>query len=71
MIAVNNTGDWTSFRIFVRDAGAKEKERYICRLQTLQEGHGTNDEDWGEVTDGYLTFDLPPFSSAVLSNAEN
>ena len=71
VIAVNNTGDWTSFRIFVRDAGAKEKERYICRLQTLQEGHGTNDEDWGEVTDGYLTFDLPPFSSAVLSNAEN
>ncbi len=71
VIAVNNTGEWTSFRLFVRDAGAKEKERYVCRLQTLQEGHGTNDENWGEVTDGYLTFDLPPFSSAVLSNAEN
>ena len=70
VIAVNNTGGWTDFRLFVRDAGALEGETYFRRLQTTQDTHATDSEKWGTVTDGYLVFDLPPFSSVILSNLE-
>ncbi len=68
VIAVNNTGGWTDFRLFVRDAGAPEGEAFYRRLQTTKECHVTEPEKWGAVADGYLAFDLPPFSSAVISN---
>ena len=68
IVAVNNTGGWTDFRLFVRDAGALEGEAYFRRVQTTQECHATEPEKWGVVTDGYLAFDLPPYSSAIISN---
>lgn len=69
VIAVNNTGNLTDFRLHVRDAGAPEGETFRCCVQTTQDGHMTSNEVWGIVTDGVLTFNLPPFSSIVLSNA--
>ncbi len=69
VIAVNNTGNLTDFRLHVRDAGAPEGETFRCCIQTTQDGHLTSNEVWGIVTDGVLTFNLPPFSSIVLSNA--
>jgi alpha-glucosidase len=68
IIAVNNTGGWTDFRLFVRDAGAKEDEAFCRRIQTTQDGHETVPEEIGRVADGFLTFDLPPFSSVILCN---
>ena len=68
IIAVNNTGGWTDFRLFARDAGAKEGETFFRRIQTAQDGHVTETEVCGIVSEGYLTFDLPPFSSVVLSS---
>ena len=68
VVAVNNTAGWTDFRLFVRDAGAPEGEVYWRRLQTTMDGHVTDAEKWGPVTDGYLTFDMPPFSSIILCN---
>ena len=38
-------------------------------FQTTQEGHVAETEVCGTVSEGYLTFDLPPFSSVVLSSA--
>ena len=70
IVAVNNTGGWTDFRLFVRDAGAKEGEVYYRRAQTTQETHSVEVERWGAVADGYLVFDLPPYSAAVVSNVE-
>ena len=70
VVAVNNTGAWTDFRLFVRDAGAKEGEIYWRRLQTTQETHATEAEKWDTVADGYISFDLPPFSAVILSNQE-
>ena len=70
VVAVNNTGGWTDFRLFVRDAGAKEGEVYYRRAQTTQETHSVEVERWGAVADGYLVFDLPPYSAAVVSNVE-
>ena len=70
VIAVNNTGAWTDFRLFVRDAGAKEGEIYWRRLQTTQETHAIDTEKWDTVADGYISFDLPPFSSVILCNQE-
>nr|AHF26236.1 neopullulanase 2 [uncultured bacterium Contigcl_1794] len=70
IVAVNNTGGWTDFRLYVRDAGAKEGEVFYRRAQTTQETHSVESERWGVVTDGYLVFDLPPYSSAIVSNAE-
>ncbi len=70
VIAVNNTGGWTDFRLFVRDAGAKEGEVYYRRAQTTQETHSADSERWGVVADGYLVFDLPPYSAAIVSNVE-
>ncbi len=70
VIAVNNTGGWTDFRLYVRDAGAKEGEVYYRRMQTTQETHSADSERWGVVADGYLVFDLPPYSAAIVSNAE-
>ncbi len=70
VVAVNNTGGWTDFRLFVRDAGAKEGEAYYRRAQTTQETHEMKAERWGAVADGYLVFDLPPYSAAIVSNIE-
>ena len=68
IVAVNNTGGWTDFRLFVREAGAGEGEIFYRRIRTVQDGHSTECEETGIVTDGYLAFDLPPFSSVILSN---
>ena len=70
IIAVNNTGDWANLRLFVRDAGAKEGEAYYRRIQTIQDGHTTEQEKTGTVSEGFLSFDLAPFSSVILSNIE-
>ncbi len=69
IIAVNNTSGLTSFRLFVRDAGAPEGETFYIRITTDQEGHDKTCRVAGTVTDGYLSLDLPAFSSAVLYNA--
>ena len=68
VVAVNNTGSWTDFRLFVRDAGAVEGETFIRRIQTTQDGHIVEPVPVGKVEDGYLLFNLPPFSSVILSN---
>jgi alpha-glucosidase len=70
VVAVNNTGGWTDFRLFVRDAGAAEGETFLRLIQTSQEGHVTETEKCGVVEEGYLTFDLPPFSSVILCNQQ-
>ena len=70
IIAVNNTGGWTDFRLYVRDAGAKEGEVYYRRAQTTQETYSVESERWGVVAEGYLAFDLPPYSAAIVSNVE-
>ena len=69
VIAVNNTGNLTDFRLHGRDAGAPDGETFRCCVQTGQDGHQASSEVWGKVTDGFLTFNLPPFSSIVLCNA--
>ncbi len=68
VIAVNNTGGWTDFRLYARDAGALEGEDWYRLLQSTQDGHATECAKWSTVQDGYIVFDLPPFSAAVLGN---
>ena len=68
IVAVNNTGGWTDFRLFVRDAGAQDGEAFFRRVRTTQEGHETEPEEVGVVSEGFLAFDLPPFSSVILCN---
>ena len=68
IVAVNNTGGWTDFRLFARDAGAGEDEIFYRRVQTSQEGHETAPDEVCRVTEGFLAFDLPPFSSVILCN---
>ncbi len=68
IVAVNNTSGWTDFRLYARDAGAPDGEAYWRWLQTTVDTHCTDPEKWGTVTGGYLAFDVPPFSAAVLSN---
>ena len=68
IIAVNNTGGPTDFRLFARDAGAKEGEAFFRRIQTVQDGHETDLEGVCEIAEGFLAFDLPPFSSVILCN---
>ena len=68
VIAVNNTGGWTDFRLFARDAGAAEGETFCRRIQTSQDRHETDLAETCRVTDGFLAFDLPPFSSVILCN---
>ena len=68
VIAVNNTGGWTDFRLFVRDIGAVENEIYWRRIETTADTHATENEKWGTVEDGYLAFNLPPYSSVILAN---
>ena len=68
IIAVNNTGGWTDFRLFARDAGALEGEAFFRRVQTSQDGHESVPEEVCRVSDGFLAFDLPPFSSVILCN---
>ena len=68
IVAVNNTSSPTDFRLFVRDAGAAEDETFFFRIRTAQEDHTIEKEAAGKVTEGYLTFSLPPNASAILSN---
>ncbi len=68
IVAVNNTSGWTSFRLFARDAGALEEETYYTRIRTSESGHEMDNEAAGTVSDGYISFDLPPYCSVVLSN---
>lgn len=68
IIAVNNTGGWTDFRLFARDAGALDDEAFFRRVQTSQDGHENKPEEVCRVSDGFLAFDLPPFSSVILCN---
>ena len=71
IIAVNNTGGWTDFRLFARDAGSHEGEAFFRRIQTTQEDHTTESEQRAVVSEGFLSFELPPFSSVILCNREN
>ncbi len=68
IIAVNNTGGWTDFRLFARDAGAREDEAFYRRVQTSQDGHESKPEEVCRVSDGVLAVDLPPVSSVILCN---
>ena len=68
IIAVNNTAGWTDFRLFARDAGALEGEAFFRRVQTSEEGHETVPDALCKVSEGFLAFDLPPFSSVILCN---
>ena len=68
VVAVNNTASPTDFRLFVRDAGAAEDETFFFRICTTPEGHTIEKEAAGKVTEGYLTFSLPPNASVILSN---
>ncbi len=68
IVAVNNTGSWTDFRLYARDAGSPEGEIFYRRIQTSQDGHTTEKKEAGAVADHCLAFDLPPFSSVILSN---
>jgi len=67
IIAINNTSGWTSFRLFARDAGCADGEVLTRRIQTDGEGHTLETESSAPVEDGYLSFDLPPFSSVIYS----
>ena len=69
VVAVNNLDSWSEFRLFVRDAGAPEGETFIRRIRTTRNGHSLEKEIVGTVADGFLAFELPPFSSVILSNA--
>ena len=68
VIAINNTSGHTDFRLFVRDAGAPENEVFYRRILTTEKGHETEAVAVGTVSEGYLSFDLPPYCSAVLCN---
>lgn len=68
IIAVNNTSGWTDFRLFARDAGALEDEVYYRRILTGQDSHTADPEKVAVVSEGYIAFDLPPFSSVILCN---
>ena len=70
IIAVNNTSGWTSFRLFVRDAGSPEGEIFIRRIVTGAEAHSLKSEPVTPVLDGYLSFDLPPYSSVIYVNGK-
>ena len=68
VVAVNNTSGWTSFRLFVRDAGSPDGEVFLRRIVTGADGHTLNPEVAAPVREGYLSFDLPPFSSVIYAN---
>ena len=70
VIAVNNLYEPSEFRLFVRDAGAREGEIYNFRIRTTRNGHTADADAEGacEVKDGFISFTLPPFSSVILSN---
>ncbi len=68
VIALNNTSGWTTFRLFVRDAGSPEGEIYYRRILTGEDGHSMDPEPCPPVEDGCITFDLPPFSSVIYAN---
>ena len=68
IVAVNNTSGWTNFRLFVRDAGSPEGEIFLRRILTGPEDHSLEPEACAPVQDGYLSFDLPPFSSVIYAN---
>ncbi len=68
MVAVNNTGNESVFRLFARDAGAADGETFIRRILTTQAGHSAEKEAAGTVADGFLEITLPPFSSVILAS---
>ena len=68
VVAVNNTDAASLFRLFVRDAGAGDGETYYRRIRTTHEGHTVERVMEDVVEDGFLAFELPPFSSVILSN---
>ena len=68
IVALNNTSGGTNFRLYARDAGALEGEPFYRRIQTGAENHSTIPKVMGIVKDGYLSFDLPPFSAVILAN---
>ena len=68
IIAINNTSGWTSFRLFVRDVGSPEGEVFRRRIVTHEDGHELDPDLCSPVEEGYLSFDLPPFSSVICSN---
>ncbi len=68
VVAVNNNDAPTVFKVFARDAGAPEGETYVLRLRTTRDGHELLPGESCSVTEGFLTFELPPFSSVILSN---
>ena len=55
-------------RLFARDAGAPEGEIFHRCLLTDQDGHTLENVPCEPVQDGYISFDLPPYSSVVLAN---
>ena len=69
IVAVNNTDSASLFRVCARDAGAPDGETYFFRIRTSQDGHTADREQAGIVENGFLSFELPPFSSVILSNA--
>lgn len=68
IVAFNNTENSGSFSLFAREIGASEGEAYSCRILTTGNGFDTDPVTWGKIEQGFLTFDLPPFSSVILSN---
>ncbi len=68
MVAVNNTGNESVFRLFARDAGAADGETFIRRILTTQAGHSAEKEAAGTVADGFLEITLQPFSSVILAS---
>ena len=68
LVAVNNTVDETTLRLFVRDAGAPDGETFVRRILTTQHWHYMEKETAGTVDGGFLEITLPPFSSVILSN---
>ncbi|MCQ2458227.1 MAG: glycoside hydrolase family 13 protein [Clostridia bacterium] len=68
IIAVNNTESPSDFLIHVADCGAEENETFTARLTTSVSGHSTRESLSGTVTEGNIAFQLPPFSSVILTN---
>ena len=52
----------------ISDIFAQEGEAFFRRIQTSEEGHEISPDELCKVSEGFLAFDLPPFSSVILSN---
>lgn len=66
--ALNNTEGAAHFRLNVRDIGSPDNEAWSCLIRTDTQGHTTCNDVIGKVEKGHLSFELPPFSSVVLTN---